>query len=236
MLSLLSPIITRPSFEDDGHGCGASQEALMFLPQDCINHMFQYADVDTKLSMFLVCHSWYHATDRSLCLANTFYYFPDLFRSKIIERHTFTTDFSERGFKNGGSLMTFQSDVRWEHLEMVFLKVLGNHHTKDLFESLPPCIQELSVRVDKEEEEEEIRVGQQLTSYSALRRLDLVGHSLTSISLCGLGSLPSLQHITLHTTNITDLSSLSACQMLRSIEVHECYNLSGIGGLERIPT
>eukprot|EP00759_Apiculatamorpha_spiralis_P055171 PhF_6_TR7305/c2_g1_i1/m.10934 len=79
-----------------------------FLPRDCVYHIMEFTDVKTTLSMYLVRRSWYHAVDRSLMLADTFYYFPEMCVCDILQRRRIPPCPSN-------TLLSLHSDVRWGH-------------------------------------------------------------------------------------------------------------------------
>eukprot|EP00759_Apiculatamorpha_spiralis_P021549 PhF_6_TR26274/c4_g1_i2/m.37631 len=102
--------------------------------RDCIEHIMEYTDTETTLSMFLVCRSWYHAVDRVVLFGDTFYKIPETFVDDIIRRGKIPPCLSR-------SLSTLQDDVRWGYVKvMVLLEVEDGLQSLKYF---PPSLQSL---------------------------------------------------------------------------------------------
>eukprot|EP00759_Apiculatamorpha_spiralis_P042627 PhF_6_TR40550/c3_g1_i6/m.60784 len=128
MISLLSPILTSTVSD--------TPQNLLF-PRDCVQHVIQFTDTRTTLSMFMVCRSWYHAVDRYVLLADTFYYLPEMFKDVTIRRQKTPACISSR------LVSTLLDDVRWGYVAVMMLKGL-----KSLCEvgSFPVSLKSLCLR------------------------------------------------------------------------------------------
>eukprot|EP00759_Apiculatamorpha_spiralis_P055173 PhF_6_TR7305/c2_g1_i3/m.10941 len=104
-----------------------------FLPRDCVYHIMEFTDVKTTLFMYLVCRSWYHAVDRLLMLADTFYYFPERFVSDILRHRKIPPCPSN-------SLSSLHNDARWGHTNVMVLVVKDSFQGADCF---PPKLTSL---------------------------------------------------------------------------------------------
>eukprot|EP00759_Apiculatamorpha_spiralis_P042624 PhF_6_TR40550/c3_g1_i3/m.60781 len=109
MISLLSPILTSTVSD--------TPQNLLF-PRDCVQHVIQFTDTRTTLSMFMVCRSWYHAVDRYVLLADTFYYLPEMFKDVTIRRQKTPSCIRSR------FVSTLLDDVRWGYVAVMMLKGL----------------------------------------------------------------------------------------------------------------
>eukprot|EP00759_Apiculatamorpha_spiralis_P047001 PhF_6_TR42977/c0_g1_i11/m.65464 len=88
------------------------------IPQDCVDHVMQFTDAKTALSMFLVCRSWYHAVDRFLLLADdALFSFPERFMLEMMRRQRIPPCLTS-------SLPTLKSDARWDSIDAMIVKVL----------------------------------------------------------------------------------------------------------------
>eukprot|EP00759_Apiculatamorpha_spiralis_P042622 PhF_6_TR40550/c3_g1_i1/m.60779 len=128
MISLLSPILTSTVSD--------TPQNLLF-PRDCVQHVIQFTDIRTTLSMFMVCRSWYHAVDRYVLLADTFYYLPEMFKDVMIRRQKTPACISST------FVSTLLDDVRWGYVSVMMLKGL-----KSLCEvgSFPVSLKSLGLR------------------------------------------------------------------------------------------
>eukprot|EP00759_Apiculatamorpha_spiralis_P042623 PhF_6_TR40550/c3_g1_i2/m.60780 len=126
MISLLSPILT--TVPD-------TPQNLLF-PRDCVQNVIQFT-TRTTLSMFMVCRSWYHAVDRYVLLADTFYYLPEMFKDVMIRRQKTPACISST------FVSTLLDDVRWGYVSVMMLKGL-----KSLCEvgSFPVSLKSLCLR------------------------------------------------------------------------------------------
>eukprot|EP00759_Apiculatamorpha_spiralis_P009863 PhF_6_TR16971/c0_g1_i1/m.25642/K10268/FBXL2_20; F-box and leucine-rich repeat protein 2/20 len=226
MISLLSPIISCEETQSPTTTQPTRQSQIL-LPRDCLQLIIMFSDESTTLSMFLVCRSWYNAVDRFLCLADDFYYLPEMFQSHFVRRPgnlrcTIIPLPSD-------AIPTLKQDPRWEYVQVMHVSVSGK---KEVCEGLPPSVRMMYV------EGSIPTMG--LVACPLLRQMDLSGSkALKDADIrCFLESVPSLESLTLADTAISDVSLLSGCRALQKLDVSRCINLTnaGIRGLEHIPT
>eukprot|EP00759_Apiculatamorpha_spiralis_P054764 PhF_6_TR7027/c2_g2_i1/m.10509/K10280/FBXL14; F-box and leucine-rich repeat protein 14 len=211
MISLLSPILTGTASRTSG--------SQLFL-RDCVQYVMQFTDTKTTLSMFRVCHSWYHAVDRFLLMGETFYYFPEMYRDVIIRHRTIPPCVSF-------SLETFQEDVRWGYVEVMVLKM---QDTLQDIESFPPSLTSLCFRESNGIRDECVA---QISKTTSLRLLDLSRcDRITDVGFAHLSVLTSLTSLNLWGCNrITDagLAHVSRLISLTSLDLCFCDQIADAG-------
>eukprot|EP00759_Apiculatamorpha_spiralis_P045490 PhF_6_TR42193/c0_g2_i1/m.63849 len=173
----------------------ARKSVSPMLPRDCVQHVTQFTDTNTTLSMFLVCRSWYHSVDRIVLLGDTYYNVPERYVADIIRRRQIPACESS-------SLPTLQVDARWGCVDVMVFK--ARQDTLQGGESFPSTLASLYLR-----DSNGITSGfvEQLSMLTSLASLNL--------SFCTQITDACLAHI----STLTSLTSLDLTYCFRITEV-----------------
>eukprot|EP00759_Apiculatamorpha_spiralis_P039388 PhF_6_TR38174/c4_g1_i1/m.57055/K10280/FBXL14; F-box and leucine-rich repeat protein 14 len=205
MISLLSPIMAT----------AASTSRTPLLPRDCVQYIMQFTDTGTKLSMFLVHRTWYHAVDRVVWLMDTFYYLPEMFRDDIIQRRQLSACASS------SSLSALQDDFRWGYIDVMVLKVEAELQAG--VKCFPESLKSLCLRDSVPISDDCVA---QMSTLASLTLLDISDCTLiTDAGFSHLSTLPSLTKLHLSGCKfITDtgFSHLSKVKSLTNLHLSGC--------------
>eukprot|EP00759_Apiculatamorpha_spiralis_P039389 PhF_6_TR38174/c4_g1_i2/m.57056 len=212
MISLLSPIMAT----------AASTSRTPLLPRDCVQYIMQFTDTGTKLSMFLVHRTWYHAVDRVVWLMDTFYYLPEMFRDDIIQRRQLSACASS------SSLSALQDDFRWGYIDVMVLKVEAELQAG--VKCFPESLKSLCLRDSVPISDDCVA---QMSTLASLTLLDI--SDCTLITDAGFSHLSTVKSLTnLHLsgcTLITDaaLAHVSSLTSLTLLDLWYCKFITDTG-------
>eukprot|EP00759_Apiculatamorpha_spiralis_P011059 PhF_6_TR18535/c0_g1_i1/m.27066 len=225
------------------------------LLRDCLNHILLFCDSSTTSVVHLVCRSWYHTVDRTVCVGDTFYFLPTI-RANALPPPS-------RKFPSMWLEASLRDDTRWKFAQHVYLRQsiacdVMDPFLTSLIMTTSTTLQKLDVTACQTLSDAGIRGLETISTLEdlvlsntgvsdvsllsvskSLRKLDVSACcKITNEGIRGFENIPYLEELNFRQTKISDVTHLSGCKALRKLNVMNCKKLTneGIRGLEAIPT
>eukprot|EP00759_Apiculatamorpha_spiralis_P002210 PhF_6_TR10821/c0_g1_i1/m.17447 len=226
---------------------------IVRLPQDCIRHVTLFCSQTDSSSMYLTCRRWYHSVERILCLADDYYYIPEVSRTQHVDR--WMTPKTVLNIEN--PCLPYVDTVRWrwqvtnkskqkKRGDVPPSSEVGGGEIETSFNTeflkLIPRMEKLTtLLIDGIDDHAFQSIISVLQSVGNLRRLIINSRyhtTFTEAGLQGIDRIHALEELGLTKTTVTNVSKLGACKNLKTLRLDSCPRLvdKGVVGLETIPT